>query len=269
MPGRSFLGQETLREPNMARITPPALADLFSRYLRDQADAQALGLGYAESSGEVVPHDAVPVQPIDPRQAWDEALAVLTGFPGLPAVQWPVPPDWPALMTSQEPAVALAFCLGNSPQLVRNLQPLLTADPGGLRVQLPRPTAPSMACDWAVGVRSYPLALLAAGILRLAGEFERAGALLAAPAPANWQAVRANEQAALAWHRGQPEEAAALWQAQAPTVPVLFNRGLAALALGDFAAGRDALTAAAAALPETSSWHHLGQLYLALAAVRA
>ena len=44
-----------------------------------------------------------------------------------------------------------------------------------------------------------------------------------------------------------------------------FNRGMAQLFLGRNAEAVASLTAAVAGLPETSAWHHLGQLYLALA----
>jgi hypothetical protein len=60
-----------------------------------------------------------------------------------------------------------------------------------------------------------------------------------------------------------------LWQAQEASVPVLFNRGMAALFLGRAAQAREPLTQAVAGLPETSAWHHLAQLYLALATARA
>src|SRR6516225_8460682 len=105
--------------------TPLSLADLFRRYLEGQAAACADGLGSPETAGEVVPHEAAPVQPVDPRLAWDDALAVVRYYPSARAAQtWAVPPEWPAVVAAHEPAVALAFCAGNFPQLVRNLHPL-------------------------------------------------------------------------------------------------------------------------------------------------
>jgi hypothetical protein len=56
-----------------------------------------------------------------------------------------------------------------------------------------------------------------------------------------------------------------MWQAQEPSIPVLFNRGMAALFLGQTEAAQEALRQAAAGLPETSAWHHLARLYLTLA----
>jgi tetratricopeptide (TPR) repeat protein len=254
------------------------LSDLFTRYLRRQAEAHAQGLGYAEPAGEVVPHEAVPVQPVDPQRAWDDALAVVRHFPAAALPADLTAPDWPALVLVQEPAVALAFCLGNFPQLVRNLHPLLAGDLPALR-QAPPPAvrgpsssplrvgpAPALV-EWAAHSRGYPQVLLAAGLLRLTHRFAEAQELLrrAGEAPAPWRAVRANEEAALAWHAGRAEEALALWREQEASVPVHFNRGMAALFLGQPAAARPALAQAVAALPESSAWHHLGHLYLTLA----
>jgi hypothetical protein len=246
----------------------PSLADLFAQYLHRQTTAQAQGLGYPEPGDEVVPHDAVPVQPVDPQLAWHDALEAARLFQSS-AGGWTVPPDWPLLVIAQEPGLALAFALGNFPQLVRNLHPLLSGAPLALRVAPGTPLAAPAVEDWAAGAGDHPQVLLAAGLLRLARHFDRAEDLLARPAPAAWHAAHANELAALAWHAGQGERALALWQAQEPSVPVLFNRGMAALFLDRPADAIPALTQAIAGLPETSAWHHLACLYLALAEVRA
>jgi tetratricopeptide (TPR) repeat protein len=255
------------QDPNRPAALP--LADLFREYLQRQVSAQEQGLGYPEPTDEVLPYDAVPVQPIDPALAWEEARSVLGLFPGLnlpPSL--PVPPDWPQLVAGHEPAVSLAFCLGNFPQLVRNLQPLLMGgDLAALRPAAQRSQGSAPLLEWA-GKQKEPLPLLlAAGTLRLAREFDRAAELLrqAAQAGPEWRKPLANEEAALAWHRGQGPDALALWQAQEETVPVLFNRGMASLFLGQPDAAREALAQAVAGLPDSSSWHHLGHLYLALA----
>src|SRR5579859_4533526 len=106
--------------------TPDSLANLFTRYLQRQITAQADGLAILDPDGQALPHEAVPVQPVDPRLAWEDALAVVRHFlKGGDKARWSVPPEWTALVAGQEPAIALAFCLGNFPQMVRNLQPLL------------------------------------------------------------------------------------------------------------------------------------------------
>jgi tetratricopeptide (TPR) repeat protein len=259
----------TWTEHSSDRPAPLSLSDLFSQYLREQVATQAQGFGSLEAACEVVPFDAVPVQPVDPQVAWDDALAVLRYFPAAAAPpSWAVPEDWPALVCDQEPAVALAFCLGNFPQLVRNLHPLLNgSDLAALRVAPARPLTASSLMHWVNSSREPAHLLLAAGLLRLARHFDEAQDLLgkAASLPTEWQPIRANEAAALTWHRGRADEALALWEAQPASVPVLFNRGMAALFLGRPDPARSALTEAVAALPETSAWYHLGHLYLALA----
>lgn len=246
---------------------PTSLPNLTTRYLERQVDAQVQGFGYAVAAGEVEPHEAIPVRPVDPQTAWHDAQTVLTHFslPSTPTMT--VPPDWPLLVTAQESAGALALCLGNFPQLVRDLHPLLTGDLAALRHFPDQPLATAALREWAVNSHDYPHMLLAAGILRLARHYVEASELLrrVADGPAEWQPVRANEEAALAWHRGLAEEALTLWQTQAASVPVLFNRGMASLFLGHPDAARTALNQVVAILPDTSAWYHLGQLYLALA----
>jgi tetratricopeptide (TPR) repeat protein len=250
----------------MKPTSQPSLSELFTRYLERQATAQAEGLGYAATTDEVVPHEAVPVQPVDPRQAWEDAQAVLPYLGADPTSALPVPPDWPVLVASEEPLLAVPFALGNYPQLVRHLHPLLAGElappgPTPLR-QVPCPALQ----EWAHDTHKGAPAILAAGTLRLAGHFDQAEALLrAAEEPSGWQLVRGNEEAALDWHRGRPEQALARWLQQEERAPVLFNRGMASLFLGRSAEARTALSRAVALLPETSAWHHLGQLYLALA----
>jgi len=250
------------------RATPPPLAELFAEYLKGQTAAQAVGLGFAEPDGEVEPYESVPVQPVDPALAWTDAHAAAGHFQTV-QTNWTTPPDWPVLVAAQEPAVALTFSLGNFPQMVRNLHPLLAGgDLTALRAD-PACGAPAAALvEWARTEAGYPRTLLAAGVLRLARQFDAAADLLKSQPPAEWKAAHANEVAALAWRRGRADEAAALWQKQPESVPVLFNRGMAALFLGDAVTAHEALTRAAAALPETGAWHHLGRLYLALAAAR-
>jgi hypothetical protein len=247
----------------------PDLADLFSRYLEQHATAHAEGLGIAED-GEVALYDAVPVQPVEPRLAWTEALAALkylapsTDFPSLA-----VPSEWSSLVAAHEPETALPFCLGNFPQLVRHLPALLRPT----RPEVPAAaSAPEGLINWAneATEHSFPLRLLRLALLRLARDFDAAERLLPAESevPAEWHAAWANEKAALLWQRGRFEQAAVLWHSQKESVPVLFNRGMAALFLGNAVEARTCLTRATSLLGEEDAWHHLGRLYLALAEMR-
>jgi hypothetical protein len=253
------------RTPEPTDRPPPLpLAELFTRYLDRQVDAQARGLVHAGSGGEVEPYDTGPILPVDARLAWSNAVAAC---PDTPAAGWPVPPEWAALVAGQEPAVAVPFCLGNFPQLVRDLHSLVAGtDPLAARKPV-RPLATDNLAAWARRQKSYPDTLLAAGVLRLAQHFDAAEAALGREedAPSRWRPARANEAAALAWHAGRHAEALAMWQAQPASVPVLFNRGMALLFLGRPAEARGPLSEAVAGLPETSAWHHLGKLYLTLA----
>jgi len=254
----------------MSRVPQPPLSELLGRYLQEQTAAHESGMALPEGLGEVLPHDAAPAQPIDPRTAWTEALTALRFFHDGPGVA--VPPDWPTLVVTHEPETALAFAIGNFPQLVRNLLPLWqTKD---LKALCPRSTAPAPAAalvDWATETLrkgAFPQGLLAVGALRLCHQFDVADDLVrehAAKVPAAWRVAWANECAALAWHRGRTHEAAESWKQQEESVPVLFNRGMAGLFLGDRAEARTALSSAVSRLSEDSAWHHLGRLYLALA----
>jgi tetratricopeptide (TPR) repeat protein len=250
------------------RPAPLSVAELFEQCLHRQIDAHTQGLGYAETSGDAVPHEAVPVQPVDPMLAWKDAVAVAKLLQPSDQTKWKVSAEWPALVAQQESAVALAFCLGNYPQLVRNLQPLLTREPAALRVVSAHAVSLPGLSAWASQAHDGPHRLLAAGILRLAGQLDQAEELLAEPPADGWQAVHANEVAALAWHRGEAEKALELWQQAPDSAPVLFNRGMAALFLGRASEAVGSLRRAVELLPESSAWHHLGQLYLALASAR-
>jgi tetratricopeptide (TPR) repeat protein len=242
----------------------------MARYLGRQSAAHAAGLAAVEA-GDVEPYEAVPVQAVDPRQAWDEAGAVLVHFGGQ-GKGGKAPADWPHLVAAQPSHTGLAFAAGNFPQLVRDLVPLYRA---ASLAELPVADGPAISGTgldtWAETTTrsgSFAQALLALGSLRLARQWEAAEALVRANTgrvPAEWADAWANESAALLWHRGRKEEAAHAWQAMPESVPVLFNRGMAALFLGRPAEARADLRKAVERLPESSGWHHLGRLYLALA----
>jgi hypothetical protein len=266
----------TQPDETTGRPSPP-LSELFTRYLNRQITAQEAGFGIREPAGEVVPFEAGPVQPVDSRAAWTEAVAALRFYnPAVGAPTWPAPPDWPDLVVNQEPAAAVAFSLGHFPQAVRNLHLLLnTADVSGLLPGPHTPLAVPALLDWAertVRQPQYPQPLLALGALRLARQFERAAELVQrhrAKVPTEWRAAWANEEAALVWQQGRAAEAVSLWQAQDASAPVLFNRGMAALFSGRPGDAGAPLLQAVTQIPEESAWHHLGRLYLALAQMRS
>jgi len=251
----------------------PSLEQLLAGYLELRTESARAGWLEAEE-GEVLPHDAGSAPPIDHRLAWDEAVAALAHTP---ARQRPSPrlldsaqmQEWRLLTTAQEPVTALPFCVGNFPQMVRNLQDLLQPHEEG---QPAEPLPVPGLTRWAESVAGNgpSLALLAAGLLRLARQYERAGELLRRTRPVEhcWSAAWQNEEAALAWHAGRREEAGRLWDSSGDYLPAAFNRGLSALFLDRPAQARAALAPVVEKLPEDSSWHHLARLYLTLAEIR-
>jgi tetratricopeptide (TPR) repeat protein len=248
----------------------PDLTALMARYLGRQSAAHAAGLAAVEP-GAVEPYEAVPVQAVDPRQAWDEANAVLTHF-GNAGKVGKAPADWPQLVAAQPSHTGLAFAAGNFPQMVRDLAPLYRAESLAELPAVDGPAVSGTAVDsWAekaARADSFPQLRLALGALRLARQWDAAEALIqkhSGQVPAPWADAWKNETAAVLWHRGRKEEAARLWQALPESAPVLFNRGMAKLFLGRVADARAELQKAVERLPEASSWHHLGRLYLALA----
>ncbi|MGF1577942.1 MAG: tetratricopeptide repeat protein [Gemmataceae bacterium] len=256
-------------------FVPPSPDELMARYIQRRAEAHVAGIASTDVSGEVQPYDAGPVQPMDPKPAWDMAVIVVREFVD-EEFTWTAPPEWPDIVSSHEPAFDLAFCLGNFPQLVRNLQPLLQAqDLTALRQsRTTQPTEVPELEGWAreeVDAGKVPSALLAIGALRLAKQFALASELASSldeKLPGEWRAVWENEKAALAWHRGDVEEAYTLWQKMPESLPVLFNRGMAGLFLGKADEARANLQKAVEQLPETSAWHYLAKLYLTLAQTR-
>ena len=63
------------------------------------------GSGCPPNNADVLPYDAGPVQPVEPRVAWNEGLAVLKLYhPPRPARGAPplaVPPEWPAVVAQR------------------------------------------------------------------------------------------------------------------------------------------------------------------------
>ena len=227
----------------------PSLEDLTVRFLAARSDAALAAVEPSES--EVEPHEIAAGFRVDPRAAWTDATTGITTAPV------PLPPDWTTLVNQPAAAFAVALAAGNFPQRVRDLQPLLTRfDPAQLRPSANQSPLPGLS-----GLRSWirktaaTQPMLAAGLARLIGDYDTAAELLPADA--------ANERAALLWHRGRCEDALAAWTALPDSPAVHFNRGMALLFLGRAAEARPMLAKAVAALPESSGWNALAQLYLA------
>ncbi len=267
-------GETMSSGPNQAAPTPPNLAELFQRYLRQQVGAQAAGLGVAELAGEVTPYEAVPAQPIEPRLAWSETLFAISQFGASERSFSPVP-EWPNLVALHDPCYSLSLSAANFPQRVRNLQPLLQAKRlSDLRGHGQQPIELEALLEWTrqtIQKKLYPQMLLSVGLLRMCRQFKAALQVFDEhkTMPADMNAAWENEHAALYWEQGESEKAKALWQKQASHAGVQFNIGMAALFTDRPADAKTPLQASVRQLPESSGWHHLARLYLALAEMRA
>jgi hypothetical protein len=264
---------------NKNPVTAPGLNQLFSQFLKQRLSDGTTAFPLEEGS-EVQLHQAASVHVVEPRTALQEALEVLTyllpkeesaGF-GSKALK--SPPDWTALIRTQESLVAVPFSLGNFPQLIRNITPLLTdTDRTKLQPHGGRPIELARAAEWGKDMTTkgkWAEALFAIAELRLANQFEAARSLLAEVkrnVTPEWSKLVLNEEAALAWHCGDCENAARLW-AQHPdqdSAAIQFNRGMAALFLNRNAEAITFLNRAVESIPERSVWHSLARMYLTLA----
>jgi hypothetical protein len=237
------------------------VTSLFTRYLERQTGAVREGLALPDL-GDALPHDLTPVQPIDPQLAWNDALLAASALRSRAACTPPT--EWGMLVNQLEPAVVVAFALGNYPQQVRHVNALLAGTPLKVPSNSTTTERPELVA-WATGIDGEGPRLLAAGVLRLSGHHAEAARLLSQPVSTEWETVRMNERAALAWHQGQIVDALAIWQAMPMSAPVAFNLGLSHLVQGNHVVALPYFKQAATLLPERNAWHHLAELYAILA----
>ena len=239
----------------------PTIEALMMRFLANRSDAASSAVETGES--EVEPHEVAAGFRVDPRAAWLDATSPLTMGGNAPAPAGQLPNEWAALVGQPSSAFALPMAAGHFPQRVKDLQPLLTKFSSA---EL-RPTGTQGASPAFAGLRTWIAkngptnSLVAAGLARTLGDFDTAAKLLAGATGAE------NEKAALMWQRGKCAEALAAWDALPESSAVLFNRGMARLFLGQIADARLLLQKAVDAIPETSGWHTLARLYLAVAEI--
>lgn len=255
----------------------PQLGQLFADFMR----TRAAGPEIEPFIAEVLPYQASGVHPVDPRLALEEAVEAAAFL--LPANDaepfklnnFKVPGCWGMLVRAHDGNLGVPLCLGNFPQMIRDIAPFLAGK--DLAKAQAKPAQPLDLGDqgeleaWGVKMlaKDRPAeALFAVAALRMVRRFDESERLLqqvqlkGSPVP-----LLENERAALAWHRGQNEAAKKLWAAhpkqQSPAV--LFNRGVAALFTDQPREAAHHLTQALAVLPDKSAWHHLGRLYLLVA----
>jgi hypothetical protein len=252
--------------------TGPGIEHLLTTFLNRQAEDRAVGLPELPV-GEVEPYEAAFAPMVEPRVAFDEAVAALQLLDIAPdRSSMNPPPDWSALVTGAGSLAALAFAAGNFPQLVRDLPALVRSEQRSdlLKKVSARTEVPALA-RWTVDAAAkgyYPQCLFGVGALRVVENFDVARKLLAdlrVSVPARWLTALENEEAALLWHSGKHAQALADWNALAESPLVNFNRGMAYLFLDRPVEARDYLRNAVTGMAEDNAWYHLARLYLAFA----
>ncbi|QEL16160.1 tetratricopeptide repeat protein [Limnoglobus roseus] len=236
---------------SFAKFAQPSLADLTSRFLARPA---AL-----ETDTSVEPHEVMAGFTADARTTWTEATAAakFLGVKDLPAT---LPGEW-AAHSRQASAEFLPLAIGHFPQQVRDINSLISP--------AKKLSTTTESRGWTATSAKSPLAnaLLQAASARVGGNYAEAERLLAQAetlADETAKTVVENERAALLWQQGQRTAAVAIWK-QSDNRVSAFNLGMAALANGQKSEAHAHLNAAAEQLPESSGWHHLARLYLALA----
>jgi len=219
------------------------------------------------ASGEVEPHEVAAGFRVDPRAAWTDAIFAIHLAPA----SSPTPNDWSSLVNQPNATYAVPLAAGNFPQRVKDLHPLIHQ----FNASELRPSATAAATPGFSTLRTWieseakkgsaESVLLAAGVARMLGDFDRAEQLLAKCPP---HADLDNERAALLWHRGECDAALAAWNAMADSPAVLFNRGLALLFTGKNAEAPKAFSKTIAVLPESTGWNALARLYQAVAEIQ-
>lgn len=251
----------------------PQLPDLLMGYLQRPVDAESVAAG-AAAMGEVEPHEVAVGFRADPRLAWNEGVETLTVCGVAVGAEVKPPAEWAAIVVRHSSMPAIPFAAGNYPQRVRELGSLIQAkDRTRLRplgeATKSQPVSTTVR-DWTdkqLQQTDFARKILAIGLLRSAHDFSYASSVLEkvkASADESQRVILANEEAALLWHQGSTDSARKVWQSLAETPAVCFNRGMAALFHGDQNEAREFLGKAVNALPESSAWHHLANVYLSL-----
>jgi tetratricopeptide (TPR) repeat protein len=249
----------------------PGLQELFKQLLGERV--QAAGAGFlSERLPEVVPYEAVPPLAIDAGLAWAEALEAGKGF-GLATSALECPAGWADLVADTAPLAAVPMCLGNFPQMMRDVKALAEVENlPSLRPQpLAVPAEASAVKSWRSDDTTAAARLVRAGLLRLLGQYAGAKEGLAGMPEGRGKLGSAlhNERAALAWHQGDHQRALDLWKEAKEDIPVLFNRGLSLLFCGQAGQARPLFDRVLEALPASSGWRQLAELYLAVVELKS
>src|SRR5262249_16156461 len=104
-----------------AKMAQPKLAELMTRFLNQKAQDRKAG-GPEMAVDEVELHEAAFAPQVEPRTAWEEAMAALRLLgPEKASFGNSLPPGWTAFIQHPASVPAVVFAAGNYPQLIRNL----------------------------------------------------------------------------------------------------------------------------------------------------
>jgi len=249
---------------------PPSLNDLMLQFVNRPVTAESIEAEIG-AMGDVAPHEVAVGFRIEPRLAWQEALAVATLL-GVKMSGATAPSEWSALVVRQESTAALPMALGHYPQQVRDLTALLqTADLSKLRPTCIQRPASMPLNSWVKKQNDVSSRLLAVALLRASDDLSAASALLESfrgELKGEWQALADNEAAAIAWQSGDVNGAVAIWKQLPESTVTQFNLGMAALFTNEPARAIGLLRRCVASIPESDAWHHLASLYLSLAEMK-
>lgn len=244
--------------------TPKALREMFTRLLQNRVQQALKGILPPDEGETVLPHSSLTGIAIDPANAWKESQFCLKSALGKAPSSIPCVPGWVGFIQSMGSFSAMPMASGHFPQAMKNLWDL----PEGLSGESSWNTGASLPEleGWVNHPKqSVARHLIATGTCRLSGEHDLAKKYLdAIERDISGEAFQ-NEMGALEWARGSHKSARACWE-KAESLPMAcFNLGLACLADGSKNKATHHFQQAVAAIPSTSGWHHLGELYLQIA----
>ena len=230
--------------------TTPRWQDLLAKLLHQDH--------HESPQSEVELYQAQPALGLDLAMAWNEAM-----LPGVllaevePKMKSRFPAAWNA---ARNLSLAAPFpcCVGMAPQFLQKIDGILDNADVFFQQEVTLPTAMSAEVNLE---NKSPLSQLA--VARLAGDVALSNRLIN---ELDGELIQKNEQAAQLWLSGNRADARQIWDDLETENPVIaFNQGLAALAAGDREHGRERLNVAVQGFEESTGWHHLAELYLAIA----
>lgn len=217
--------------------------------LQTGLDEAKAGLRPAAIVGEIEPHDSHGGIAPPPLEAWGAAIAHLTG----PHCE--IPPTWAAVVLDSPRVPHIVLVPGEFPQRL-DVGALLAAP--ARWEETPKEDNASLRA-WASGQKTASGLLLAAGVLRVAGDADGSIEVLQRAKKAGASETDyATMMGALAFDAGKPETARRYWETLPEGPARWHNLGLVALLTG--MPSRELFTRAAGALDESDPWHHLAAL---------